>query len=278
MSIESFSEAPKIEIESLALQSSNKSRPHEVLYPPSVTGKMLENASICLESLEKEFPNNPLGLSLHTGMVVDLGSLEDADVPITSIDSPEATTVYGGFFNKIKMFKIKPNEILNRVGYAINCNLGLTKKSAERNRIKKIEEFSDLEREEFSGEPFVRVAYTTPEETDRFLRDIPRHWKVALEYGTESNITLEQYTNYIQDRVERYPNIGMSVDLTHFLEYYLFMEGIKSKETALTESINKFQRILQENPKYVLSVDINNTSPNISNIGQTHRYVLEGGG
>ncbi|MHC1716802.1 MAG: hypothetical protein AB9915_02900 [Candidatus Dojkabacteria bacterium] len=278
MSIENYIEAPIIELESLAVQGSNKGRPHEILVPPFVTDRMLKNATLCLDSLEKKFPDNPLGISLHTGMVVDLSTLDESNVPITSLDMPEATSLKGAFVDKLVQFKIKPEDFLKRIGYAINCNLGITKESAEKNRIKKIEEFRNLDLDEFNKDPFVRIAHTTPQEVDRFLTNIPRGWRVALEYTTETNISLEEYFNYISKKVKEFPNLGMSVDLTHFLEYYLFMEGVKSKDIAVNNVLSTFQNILDENPNFVLSVDINNVSTDVSKLGQTHRHILERGG
>lgn len=279
MGIENFQEAPKIEIESLAVQSSDITKPQEILLPSLVTEKMLENATSCLNSLKEKFPDNHLGISLHTGAIVDLAPLQYSNsVPITSLDMPEASSLKGAFVDKFVLFKTKPEDILKRLGYAINCNLGITKESAERNRIKKVEEFRGLKREEFNRDPFVRIVHTTPQEVDRFLTNIPKNWKVALEYTTETGISLEEYFNYISQKVKDFPNIGMSIDLTHFLEYYLFMEKIESKDIAVNSVLSIFQNILKNDPKFVFSVDINNVSADINKLGQTHRYVLERGG
>jgi len=270
-----------IEFESLALQGAEKTKPLDVLYPPSVTKKMLANAQIALDYLEKEFPKNQAGLSLHTGAVIDLKTISQTDIPITSIDAPEAPSIKEAL-GKFSLMQSKPSEILKRIGYAINCNPALTKDSAERKRIEKIQKFNSLKTQEFQERPFVRIGCTDLKEIDRFIKDIPNNWTIAVEYSSEGGISIDTFVKYISEKNKINPNIGISFDFTHYFEYSFFnaKEGDKSKKIKnfRDSTMNLFQNILNDRPQLIMSVDINNIPINITRLGESHQHIARSEG
>jgi hypothetical protein len=78
-----------------------------------------------------------------------------------------------------------------------------------------------------------------------------------------------------------HPNIGLSLDLPHFLESFIFDDGDRNSEDIHNYAqfvINLFQNILLQSPHLVMSVDINNMSPDTDRLAQTHKNVATPGG
>jgi len=86
-------EALQVSFSSISCAPVNVYRPHEILLPHFVTTGIVERASHIKEILEPIFEEGNVGISLHPAVVVDVPKaarlLEQAHIPITSIDSPD---------------------------------------------------------------------------------------------------------------------------------------------------------------------------------------------
>lgn len=268
-----------IELNSLSAQPTDLKKPDELIYPPAVTEAMLKNASEVLGKLDTQFPDIENGLSLHAGAVIDLKKIEDSEMPITSIDTPDI-----GFPSELLQKVIdRPQQLVSHIGWRLNSSLGLTETMAQTNRMKTLEKVGDLLVN--NRDPFIRVSAesdaSTGKPSPKLITEISTLFPqatIAVEYNAEE-MTVYDYLFFVQSLRNEGVKASLSIDLAHIYEYFAISDK-RDSETALTATLNVWKFILEDEDfaRQLVSVDINNIAPNTKEFGTTHTGILQPGG
>lgn len=277
-----FTEGDKtIEINSLSLQGT---KPLEVLYPPEVTSKMLDNADKALQILEETYPSVKCGLNLHIGQVIALDMVKESGVSVSSVDIPDLSYPVE-FVQKVKE---RPTQIISHVAWRLNSVLGFSSNSAQTNMDSKLEETKTLE--PFNSRPFIRVSAKVDKNTgypdEKLVTNIYERFEeehsqidspiIAVEYNAEE-MSVEKYIEFVKHLNKGKESIGFSMDLAHIYEYFKILQQRDSND-AKQATINLWENVLKENPKLIFSLDINNVLTQSSDFGETHKGILNPGG
>lgn len=255
-----------IEVNSLSLQSSDPLHPENVLLPSYVTATMCENAQQILSYMKNEFPQNEIGLSLHAGAILQLTHPELSSLPITSYDIPDVVTPTSTFLKFLKS-----PQLINRIVYALNSTLGWNTSHAYNMNEQLVSKLSLMN---FVNNPFVRMSLDKDTSLD-MLAAFPENWTVACEFDPE-DMELPEYLSQIKAMHELNPNIGISLDLAHLVEYYILNEK-QSNQKAYISAMNIFEKLMKDTIP-ILSVDINNIGENgVTHYGQTHHGIFNKG-
>lgn len=256
-----------IEINSLSLQGSSLERPQDILIPSFVTEKMLENADSGIKLLEGSFPQEAVGISLHTGAVIDLEKVRNSNIPVTSIDVPDIGYP-SEFLAKVVS---RPSHFLSHIAWRLNSTLGVTKSNAQSNRLDRVSESAQLF--PFNDVPFLKISLENSDrDLEKFLDNIPEKWKIGIEYSAESGMNVATYVEYIKNLRKKNENIGLSLDLAHWFEYYKLNETLQPQEAVIAVN-NFYENVLRDFTlkDSIFSLDINNVEKGVKEFGDTHK-------
>ena len=262
-----------IEIPSLSAQGA-KSIP-ELISSKVLTKTMLDN----LERVRESIPYPDVGVSLHTGLLVDLDLVKQSKAPITSVDTPDITWLAERLVTAFE----RPSQIPNHIGWALNSSFGLTQNQAETKLKNNFEKVKELE--PFNAYPFIRISVESSPRFESLLKTLSQKFPkvtLALEYDAEQ-MSLDQYLSFVYRLKVGNPNIGISWDPAHVYEReYLDRLGSQPTEKASIESTeythNVFENLTRQDQVKIFSIDYNNVAKYIKGYGETHQSVLEQGG
>jgi endonuclease IV len=258
-----------IEVNSLSVQGSEINRPLELIVSEAATSKMLENCQKALGELDKNIPNLEKGISLHSSTLINLKQVQESNVPITSVDTPDLAYPSEAFQTIIE----RPGDLLNHIAWRLNSTMGWSKKDALERSLKVIEKTKGLE--PFKQKPFIRVSLDKDVyQLESLVRNIPDDYVLAIEYNAEAGFTVGKYLEYVKNLNKRNGNIGLSIDPAHLFEYYSINEGNPYPKEATMNTLENIFKQNQESP--ILSVDINNLAEKPDSYGQTHKVFNQG--
>jgi hypothetical protein len=263
-----------VELSSLSSQGTNSFK--ELADPKVLTEKMLEN----LEILRNNIPFPNVGISLHTGVLVDLDMVRDeSKLPVTSVDTPAETDL----LERFKVIWKRPAQWKEHIGWGVNSSFGLTPNSARENLLNSFNKAQEME--QFGSQPFIRISADQGPRFESLLSTITQKLPgvtVAIEFDAEK-MTLEQYISLVQRLRIGNKNIGISWDPAHayegkFLEKFNGRNPRVASQYARESGMNTYANLLKENSVPIFSIDYNNLPSVFNGFGNTHKYVLEPGG
>lgn len=262
-----------VEIPSLSAQGTKSIS--ELLDSKILTQTMLGN----LEKIRENIPSENVGISLHTGMLVDLDMVKKSRLPVTSIDTPDTTWLMERLMTIIK----RPAQTPEHIGWALNSSFGLTRSNAEANLENSFEKAKELE--PFNSSPFVRLSVEPTTHFESLLKSLSQKFPdvtIALEYNAEK-MSLDQYLDLVRKLRAGNPNIGISWDPAHAYEReYIDRLTTQNPNSASSQALehiqNVFTNLTNQDKIYILSIDYNNVPKQIHGYGETHKSVLEQGG